>query len=111
MLWHSDSDFLRHLLGNLLSNAIEYTPEEGQIRIAASEEVISISNTPHGLAAEDLEHLFQRFWRQDKARQSNAHAGLGLSLAATCAQVLEFELNAGLEGKWLVFSVQKRGPA
>ena len=105
--WQSDPDLLHHLLGNLLSNAVEYTPEEGEIRLNATEDTLTIANTPHSLEENDLEHLFQRFWRQDKARQDSTHAGLGLSLAATCAQALKLSLRASIEDQWLVFTVKK----
>jgi signal transduction histidine kinase len=77
---------LRQALTNLLDNAVTYTPEGGTIRLTARRRlrraVIAVRDTGQGIAAHDLPHLFEPFYRTDAARGgSNGHAGLGLALA------------------------------
>lgn len=82
----ADEDRLRQILVNLLSNAINYTPEGGSISITISENeleniVISITDTGIGIPEKDLPRIFERFYRVDKARsRSSGGTGLGLSI-------------------------------
>ena len=72
---------------NLLSNAIRHTPSGGKIRLIARREpqdgvVVSVCDTGPGLRPEDLDRVFERFYRADSARSSDeGGAGLGLSIA------------------------------
>jgi len=74
---------------NLLRNAIQYTPPEGTIRIVIGEEeregrrwaTVTISDTGIGISAEDLPHIFKRFYRSSRAQRYFPHGtGLGLAL-------------------------------
>lgn len=83
-----DEDALRQVWTNLLHNAIKFTPEEGTIRIQLTQEDrqarVVIADTGIGIAEEDLPHVFERFYKADKARTSaQGGSGLGLSIAAT----------------------------
>jgi PAS domain S-box-containing protein len=78
-----DRDRLLQVLGNLLGNALRYTPERGRIVVAARPDepagvVITVSDTGPGISEEDLPHLFDRFWRRDHADVEGA--GLGLAI-------------------------------
>ncbi len=79
-----DPDRMAQVLGNLLSNALRYTPKGGSVTLAASlleqEIEIRIQDTGPGIAAEDIQHVFDRFYRADKSRQRDS-GGLGLGLA------------------------------
>src|SRR2546423_4006705 len=79
----------RELLGqvvtNFLANAIHYNKRGGQIRIstslAAGAALLSVADTGIGMAAEDLPHIFERFYGADKSRaRSGGHRGLGLAI-------------------------------
>ena len=81
-----DPGLLHDLLQNLLDNAIQYTPEGGQIDVSASAEareaVISVTDTGIGIPLADQERIFERFYRVDAARSREAGGtGLGLSIA------------------------------
>jgi heavy metal sensor kinase len=84
-----DSDALIRLFVNLLGNAIKYT-EQGQITVVASARPdgtveITISDTGIGIAPEHRPHIFDRFHRVDKSRNSGG-TGLGLAIALNIAQ-------------------------
>jgi heavy metal sensor kinase len=82
--FRGDEELLHRLMMNLLDNAIRHTPEGG--RVVASldahdgEMALRVSDTGSGIAADALPHLFERFYRGDKAR-SRQDGGFGLGLA------------------------------
>ncbi|MBD2187808.1 two-component sensor histidine kinase [Pseudanabaena sp. FACHB-723] len=81
---------IRRLLMNLLENAIAYTPKAGDltVNLLKYEDYlkVSISDTGIGIANEDLDHIFERFWRSDRARtRRSGGSGLGLSIAQAIA--------------------------
>lgn len=83
-----DEDALRQVWTNLLHNAIKFTPEDGTIRIQLTkvqqQARVIIADTGIGIAEEDLPHVFERFYKADKARTSaKGGSGLGLAIAAT----------------------------
>ena len=87
----ADSDMVNQMVYNLILNAIKYTPEGGQIIIAAIAEnnmvQITVTDTGIGIAVEDLEHVFDYFYRVDSAR-TKASGGTGLGLALVKQMVL-----------------------
>ena len=87
----SDRRKLQRILGNLLDNAIKFTPPGGTITITvngnAKEVSIGIKDTGVGISNEDTSRIFEKFFRADKSR-SEAGSGLGLSLARAFAYSL-----------------------
>ena len=79
-----DEDRLKQLLLNLVDNGIKYTQPGGSVRISLAKEnnwaLMTVSDTGIGIPPEDLPHIFDRFYRVDKAR-SRAQGGSGLGLA------------------------------
>lgn len=82
--FRGDEELLRRLVVNLLDNGIRYTPEGGTVSAAlrAQEREVSlqVSDTGTGVPPEAAPHLFERFYRADKAR-SRQNGGFGLGLA------------------------------
>ena len=75
---------LNQVLGNLVDNAIKYTTEDGTITLSVFQDDnwarLEVADTGIGIAPEYLPHLFDRFYRVDKARSRN-RGGTGLGLA------------------------------
>lgn len=87
----ADYDRLAQVMGNLLSNSLQYVPEGGQVRVEADRKdrkvVVAVKDDGPGVLAEDLPRLFERFWRADRARrQATGGSGLGLSIARTIVE-------------------------
>ncbi|MDR1564373.1 MAG: HAMP domain-containing histidine kinase [Oscillospiraceae bacterium] len=87
-----DEDLLSQIWINLLHNAIKFTPEGGGINISLStgekEVIVTISDTGFGIAPEDQMHIFERFYKADKARdRSLGGNGLGLALCKRIAEL------------------------
>ncbi len=81
-----DADRLRDLVSNLVTNAIRYNQKGGRVAVRVAREdgraLLSVEDTGIGIPAEDLPHVFERFYRVDKARSSEAGgSGLGLAIA------------------------------
>ena len=117
-----DGTRLRQLFLNLITNAIKYTPRGGHVEITLSvrnnnEIGFAVRDTGVGIAAADLPHIFDRFWRADKARSRRAAAdlrgvterggfGLGLAIAQWIAQAHGGTLTAQSRlGKGSIFTV------
>ena len=108
---HGDSNALCRLFLILVENAVKYTPENGRVTAALRADregaAAEIQDTGIGIAAEDIPHIFQRFYRADKARSRNiAGAGLGLSMAEWIAEshdaAIEVESAIGRGSAFLV---------
>jgi signal transduction histidine kinase len=74
------------VLHNILENAVAHTPKGGTINVAANAKgkwvEVSVSDTGEGIPAEDLPHIFERFYRVDKSRaRATGGSGLGLTIA------------------------------
>ncbi|MGW2239307.1 HAMP domain-containing sensor histidine kinase [Streptomyces sp. NPDC001759] len=76
---------MRQALGNLVSNALRHTLAGGTVTVAARGDgdvvVFTVTDTGSGIAAEDLPHVFERFWRAEKSRsRRTGGSGLGLPI-------------------------------
>lgn len=100
-----DRPRLRQLFFNILNNAIRYTPGGGTITVSLRKEktmaVVCISDTGIGIPPEDIPHIFERFYRVDKARsRAEGGSGLGLAISLYIAEVhggkIEVESKLGL---------------
>jgi two-component system OmpR family sensor kinase/two-component system sensor histidine kinase BaeS len=90
----ADGQRIAQVLTNLLSNALRYTPQDGRVdvrlRPEAQSVLISVNDTGPGISAEDLPHIFDRFYRADKSRSRDAPgaggSGLGLAIARSIVE-------------------------
>jgi two-component system, OmpR family, phosphate regulon sensor histidine kinase PhoR len=85
----ADAERMRRVVSNLLHNAVKFTDAGGTIRVAAyvdsdadAEVVILVNDNGVGIAAPDLERIFERFYKSDRAR-TRSQSGTGLGLAIT----------------------------
>ena len=81
----ADEDRISQVLTNMLSNAIKYSPEGGEIRISGrvlpEQVIVCVSDQGPGIAPEDIPHVFDRFYRSSDVSRTTKGAGLGLYLA------------------------------
>lgn len=83
-----DRHRIREMLLNMVTNAIKYTPQGGTVSLGLEEKdeavIFTVRDTGIGIAAGDLPHIFERFWRADPARsRTGDRPGIGLGLAIT----------------------------
>ncbi len=89
----ADEDRAVQVLSNLLGNALRYTPAGGRVDVSVEhrdgEVVFRVMDTGIGVAAENLPHLFERFYRTDKARTRAAGgSGIGLTIAQALVEAM-----------------------
>ncbi|MDR3402913.1 MAG: ATP-binding protein [Chthoniobacter sp.] len=107
-----DAERLAQVVTNLLSNAIDYNRDGGEIRVTTRGDsgtaTLIVRNTGCGISAEDLPHVFERFQRGDKARTAAAgHCGLGLAIAQAIVRAHGGSIEAASEsGAGAVFTVK-----
>lgn len=103
---------LKQLFSNLLENAVRYTPRGGSMSVSAVSQgktaMIAVKDTGVGIPKEALPHIFERFYRADKARsRADGGAGLGLSICQHIAEVhggrIEVESRVGEGSTFSVF--------
>lgn len=82
---NGDRDRLKQVLLNLVANAIQYTPQGGDVFISmtkiSDQARIIVRDTGPGIPAEDLPHIFDRFYRAEKSRTRSNTSGFGLGLS------------------------------
>lgn len=95
----SDSDKLRLILQNVLSNAVNHANQGGRVCIASvlrnGHAELTVTNTGSDISPGDVEHVFDRFWRGDASRRATGrHCGLGLSLCKILVELLGGSIQA-----------------
>jgi heavy metal sensor kinase len=107
-----DANSLRRLFLILLDNAVKYTPPRGRVTVSLSASdgcaVAEVRDTGIGVAAQDLPHVFERFFRADRARsRQTGGAGLGLAIGKWIAEAHGGTVNAlSNPGEGSVFQVR-----
>jgi two-component system, OmpR family, sensor kinase len=80
-----DSEQLAQVVTNLLTNAIQYNRDGGEVRVSLKIKngfaALKVADSGAGISAEDLPHVFKRFYRGDKSRTGSGNAGLGLAIS------------------------------
>ncbi len=93
---------MTQVLGNLVGNALRYTPNGGHITLAAKRHaqkiILSVVDNGAGIAPDVLPHIFERFYRADTSRQGESESGLGLAIAKSLVEAHGGALTATSEG-------------
>ena len=94
----ADLESLRTVIGNLLGNAVRYNQTEGWVKVSTRREsqhvVLIIADNGIGIPPEDLDRIFERFYRVEKARsQDSGGTGLGLSIVKHLVQGMSAEIH------------------
>lgn len=97
----ADAQWLELILQNLIFNAIEYSPSAATVTLTTVSESgyceLKIENPmDDSLSSQDLDLIFERFWRKDAAREPGRHAGIGLSLVKSYAKLMGLEVRASI---------------
>ncbi len=107
-----DRKDLSCILGNLVGNAVKYTPDGGEVTVSAIKNngftTLCVFDTGIGISKKDLDRIFDRFWRADKARSHQSGGnGLGLSIAKAITEKYAGEISVSSEpGKGSTFTVR-----
>ena len=110
----ADRDAIQRVIYNILSNAIRFTPEQGFIRVGILPKndekiMISIEDDGEGIAREDRKHIFERFYKVNKSRNSEG-SGMGLYIARNLLSMHEQSIFVGessLGGARFTFTLDK----
>ena len=94
------------ILNNLLGNAVSHAPRGAHVLVEASADCLVVSNDAPELEADDIPHLFERFWRKSEARSEKGHSGLGLAVVAACTERLGATCRATLQNHLLRIEIR-----
>lgn len=98
ILLSGDTSKLSQVVYNLIDNAIKYTPAGGQVKLTLQADgrcaVLTVQDTGIGIPEKDVKHIFDRFYRVDKARsRATGGTGLGLSIVRQMVQLHDGEIS------------------
>jgi signal transduction histidine kinase len=99
----ADHERAVQILTNLLTNALRHTPTTGTVRVAARDAgdavEFAVADTGAGIAAEHLPHIFERFYRADRARsRALGGSGIGLTIARALVEAMGGAIRAESDG-------------
>lgn len=109
IFYKGDEGLIRRLMSILLDNAVKYCDPEGQIQVFVHERrypIIIVENTYCDVDNIELEKLFDRFYRADKARTFNGSFGVGLSIAKAIAKNHHGDISVYKKGQTIGFKVE-----
>ena len=101
-------DELNQVLGNLLQNAVRYTPAGGRVRVIAARGpegvTVQVANSGPGIPPGDLPHVWERFYRVEKSRdRARGGAGVGLAIVKQLVEEAGGKVGAASEAGWTTF--------
>ena len=104
---NGDGDLLSQVWTNLLHNAIKFTPQGGIVYVSLKDGAVKIADTGCGISQEELTHIFERFYKVDKARdRSFGGNGLGLSIVKKILDLHGWPIDVHSEpGKGTTFTI------
>lgn len=108
---NGDEKAINQLISILLDNALKYSPESGDINVILKKQgkaiILEVYNTTENISKNDLEHIFDRFYRADKSRNSQTGGyGIGLSIAKAVVTAHKGKITASsTDGNSLIITV------
>lgn len=110
VIYKGNRELMQHLWINLISNAVEHTPQNGEIAISLHEEageiIMNIADSGEGMSEETLKHLFDPYFQADASRSSKG-LGLGLSIAKRISELCNGSITVeSAVGKGSLFTVK-----
>ena len=111
----ADQERIQQVFGNLIGNALKFTPEGGRILVRAERGEgavrFSVADTGSGIHREDLPHVFDRFWQAKRTRKGGAGLGLAISRGIVAAHHGEMWVESELgRGSTFRFTLPAAGP-
>ena len=111
LLGRSSENYLQRIAASLMENAIKYEPRDGQVLVTLTRSrrhaILEVRNRSTRISQEDLPHVFDRFYRSDKSRQSETGGhGLGLAITKEMVTKLGGTVQAGSGEDGTAFSVK-----
>lgn len=111
LIVHADRGKMIRIMQNLISNAIKYTPERGQVcvqsKMNGSKVIIDVEDSGYGIPADEMPHIFDRFSRVAKHRSKAVGTGLGLAIVKNLVEAHDGEIEvASTEGQGSKFTVR-----
>jgi signal transduction histidine kinase len=108
LIVHGRPDELAQVLGNLLQNAVRYTPTGGRVEVTAKRNpegvTVQVANSGPGIPAEDLPLVWERFYRVEKSRdRARGGAGVGLAIVKQLVEEAGGRVGATSEAGWTTF--------
>jgi signal transduction histidine kinase len=112
-----DPDKVERALTNVLENAAKFTPEHGAIEVRGWAEngvapprvQCAVTNTGSTIPDEDLPHVFDRFFRGDRARRTSSGSGLGLAIAHELVSMNQGTISAQSDDGSVTFMISLPG--
>ncbi len=93
-----DADALLRAVSGLIENALKYEPQEGHVHVVLTSRgrkaILTVQNAGTVIAPDDLPHVFERFYRSDRARTSQQGHGLGLAIIARTLELMNGKIEA-----------------
>ncbi len=104
-------DYYNQIIQNLISNAIKYNSENGSINVSLKKNKgvieIIVSDTGIGISKDDLQFIFDRFYRCDKSRSVEESTGVGLSIVKSLVELSDGEISVeSVEGEGSTFTIK-----
>jgi signal transduction histidine kinase len=102
---NTSEEYLSIILKVVIENALKYNSEEEKVDIKYGEGEISIRDYGNGISEDEIEKIFQRFYKGDKSRSTKSH-GLGLSIAKKLADKLNISIKVENKEKGVQFTLK-----